>query len=101
MHGWISPNLVHRFGNDLLEGQTYEIQNFIVSTYTERYKCFASGTHIYFTQITTLKVVLPSQIDTFGEIFDFTYLGNINPSLFQDIHCIGKPSTLLYIFYHI
>lgn len=101
MHVWISPNLVDYFGNDLIEGHTYEIQNFLVTTYTQKYKCFASETHILFTHLTTVTVFRAFVSDHSPEIFDFTYLGNINQALFQDNYCIGKfsyPFNTNYIF---
>lgn len=93
MHACIPFTLVGRFANQLMEGRTYEITNFLVTPYEGTYKCVKGDVHILFSHLTTITEV-PQILE---DIFEFAHLATIDQVHFQDDHCIGINCTLILL----
>lgn len=89
MHVSMSSTLITTFDDVLVVGQTYDIENFSVTTYTGKYKCVEGDSHIIFTHMMTATRVTPIESLMLKDFFDFTHLSTINDSHFQENHCIG------------
>ncbi|KAL8122376.1 hypothetical protein AgCh_018921 [Apium graveolens] len=84
MHAWIPFGEVGRFHVRIVEGQIYDISNFLVTPYEGNYKCVEGDMHIlicYLTQITEVP-------DTYEDVFDFVDLSTIDEVHFQNDHCV-------------
>lgn len=90
----MSSVLTNMFDNNLVFGETYEIENFAVIDFKTKYKCVEGDSHIMFTDITTTNRIPPLHTLLNAELFNFTTLSTIDECHFQDNHCIGNYSYL-------
>ncbi|KAK1347229.1 hypothetical protein POM88_055052 [Heracleum sosnowskyi] len=74
MHGWIKSSLLQNFDNQFVDGENYEICNFAVAPYTEKYKCFESDTQIVLTNVTVVTPLEEKYSFIPDNIFHFTNL---------------------------
>lgn len=78
IHGLIPHSLGNLFGKELQVGQIYEISNFKVVPYTQKFKCFQSTFQIILTNATKVhalssgnEVVIPRYVFEFTDLYHF------------------------------
>lgn len=74
MHGCISSSLVNIFEEQLILGQNYELSNFQVVPFRQRYKCFQCTLQIILTIETKFHKLSKNNFDIPQNIFEFTDL---------------------------
>lgn len=94
MHAWIHSNLTYIFEQSLVIGETYEIKQFVVTPFIEKFKCINGDKHLIVTNMTTVCEVPISLKLLHEEIFDFTHFFNLTTKNIQDNHCIGISQNL-------
>lgn len=89
MHAWIGSRLLDELDNQFVVGQMYEIHNFKVVPFTEKYKCFDADKQIILTQMTEVRVL--SQYNALFplNIYHFTNLSQLQAIDTGDKHLIG------------
>ncbi|WOH12559.1 hypothetical protein DCAR_0832064 [Daucus carota subsp. sativus] len=88
MHCWIPLSLFSKMEAVFFQGSIYELQKFEVCTYTGKFRCFDSATHIVILPET---IVIPLD-DTYSNIaehvFHFTTLSNVASADLKDSHLV-------------
>ena len=90
MHCWLPSTLTLVFNEDFLEGGSYIIKNFMVSSYKGKYRCCDDQFHIILMDSTIAYKLSNGNTVKANEIFKFTKLSMVDTSCFQDEYCIGK-----------
>ncbi|KAK1393021.1 hypothetical protein POM88_012077 [Heracleum sosnowskyi] len=94
MHAWIPSQLINKFSNHLLVGETYEMRNFLVTPFTAKYKCLEAHKRIVITQLTRVTTLPPFERVLQDEVFHFTHFYALMENYFQDSHCIDVVGIL-------
>lgn len=98
MHAWIKSTLLEQLDHLFVAGEMYEIHNFMVVAFVEKYKCFEADRHIILMKQTIVKHFEGSYNHIPLNIFKFTNLKNIAYSRDQDAHLVGNYSFLCFCY---
>lgn len=90
MHVWTKPSLIRHMDEIFVQGQQYEICNFIVQPFTVKYKCLSSFIQIILTEQTVVRRLQANNCQIPLNVFRFTELKDINNAVETDKHLIGK-----------
>ncbi|KAL1812673.1 hypothetical protein ACET3Z_022738 [Daucus carota] len=81
IHGFIAAKMAPLFENDLLEGEIYQISNFIVQDYTglEFHRCVRFDKHIFFAQYTKMERCTSAALTIPKLVVDLFSLKDLEP----------------------
>lgn len=89
MHGWIKSALLHDLEDKFVAGQMYEIQNFMVAPFTQKYKCFDANTQIILSNLTVVTQLAEYNAMIPHNIYYFRNLAQLETIAHEDNHLIG------------
>lgn len=90
MHVWIQPILLQQLDETFVEGQTYEICNFTVAPFTQKYKCLPSVLQIFLRKDTVVRTLESNNFRFAEKVFSFTDLEDVKKRYRTDENLIGK-----------
>ena len=89
MHAWIDCELIEQLDEIFLTGKNYEIHNFMVVPFIDKYKCFEGDKQIILTSMTIVTKVEERYSLIPENFFLFTNLKRIAEAEEHDNNLIG------------